>query len=237
MSEEMSELAAYFYEHVFHSYRRYKTVKFDQLMGNNKDRRVAIDAAVALYHFREHIPSSHRKNYVQLASLCPDYTLIRDIANVAKHKQITYYDPQIANIDDIKEILVSTKFVDQDGEYIHEEKVVEVELINSSIRDIDEILTNVVNMWFGELHQIGAIDRVEPIQLRKPGLVSRDKASRVSLEITKGIRMKMNFRFQKYNYESNLLEPVYFSDAENIVFTVSRRPTFKLVLKNSSGKK
>lgn len=237
MSKETSELAAYFYEHVFLAYDRYKKVKDDHIMGNNKDRREAIDAAVALYHLREHIPKSLRKSRLQLAALCPDYDLLGDIVNASKHHVVTRGTPQVTRLDAIQEILVSTRFNDQDGEYANEEKSVEVELVDGSKRDVYEILTNVVNMWFDELHQIGAIDRRQPIQLNRQSLVTRENAYSVSLQMTVGIRWNQVFRLQKFNYESNKIESVDLSDAEKIIFTIRKPPTFEVELHDASGVK
>jgi hypothetical protein len=197
MSKEMSELAAYFYEHVFLAYDRYKKAKNDHTMGNNKDRREAINAAVALYHLREHIPQSLNKSRSQLAALCPDYDLLGDIVNASKHGVVTRGTPHVTRLDAIQEILVSTKFSDQDGEYANDEKMVEVELVDGSKRDIYEILTNVINMWLDELHQIGAIDQQPPIQLNRQSLVTRENAHGVSLQITTGIRWGKSLRLQK----------------------------------------
>jgi hypothetical protein len=237
MTNEMSELAAYFYEHVFLAYDQYRKVKNDHTTGNNKDRRDAIDAAVALYHLREHIPQSFRKSRHQMAILCPDYDLLGDIANAAKHSVVTKGTPQVTKLDAIREILVSTRFSDQDGEYANEEKIVEVGLFDGSKRDVYEILTNVVNMWFDELHRIGAIDQRQPIQLKREGVVSRENASSVSLQMTAGIRWKQSYRLQKYNYESNKIEPVDLSNAEEIVFTIRKPPTYELELHDASGVK
>jgi hypothetical protein len=89
MSREMQELAAYFYQSVFLAYHRYKQVKNDHEMGDNKDRREALDAGVALYHLREHIPQKIKKSRGQLAALCTDYDLLGDIVNATKHKVLT----------------------------------------------------------------------------------------------------------------------------------------------------
>jgi hypothetical protein len=233
----MQELAAYFYQHVFLAYHRYRQVKNDGEIGDNKDRREALDAAVALYHLREHIPLPFRKTRAQLAALCPDYDLLGDIVNAAKHNVLTHGTPQVAGVDNISEILVCTRFRDQDGEYDHQEKIVEVELVDGSKRDIYEILTNVVNTWFDELHRIGAIDQRQPIQLKTQELVSREDASSVALQITQGIRWQQHFRLQQYNYESNEIEPVDLSDAENIIFTVREPPTFEVEMGDASGLK
>jgi hypothetical protein len=237
MSKEMQELAAYFYEHVFLAYHQYRQVKNDHEMGNNKDRREAIDAAIALYHLREHIPQPFRKSRAQQAALCPDYGLLGDIVNAAKHKTLTRGKPQVAGADNIREVLVCTRFADQSGEYSHDEKIVEVELVDGSKRDICEVLTNVVNMWFDELHQIGAIDQRQPIQLEGRELVSREDASSIALQLTQGIRWQQQMRFQRYNYESSEIEPVDLSDAEDIIFTVRKAQTFELGLQDASGVK
>lgn len=237
MPNEMQELAAYFYEHVFLAYHRYRQVKNDREMGNNKDRREAIDAAIALYHFREHIPQSFRKSRAQQAALCPDYGLLGDIVNAAKHKTLTRGQPQVAEAGSIREVLVCTKFKDQSGEYSHDEKIVEVEPIDGSKRDIYDVMTNVVNMWFDELHQIGAIDQRQPIQLKERNFVSREDASSVDLQITQGIRWQQQMRFQRYNYESGEIEPIDLSDAENIIFTLRKPQTFEIELHDTSGVK
>jgi hypothetical protein len=233
----MEELAAYFYQHVFLAYHRYRQVRNDGEMGDNKDRREAIDAAVALYHLREHIPQPFSKSRAQLAALCPDYDLLGDIVNAAKHNVLTRGTPQVAEADSICERLVFTKYKDQEGEYKHAEKAVEVELIDGSTRDLYEVLTNVVNMWFDELHRIGAIDQRQPIQLKRQELVSREDASSVALQMTRGIRWQQSFRFQQYNYESNEIEPVDLSDAEKITFTVRKPPTFEVEMGDASGPK
>jgi hypothetical protein len=232
----MEELAAYFYQHVFLAYHRYRQAKNDGEMGDNKDRREAIDAAVALYHLREHIPQRFRKSRAQLAALCPDYDLLGDTVNAAKHNVLRRGTPQVVAADNIREILVCTRFRDQDGEYDHQDKIVEVELVDGSKRDIYEILTNVVNMWFDELHRIAAIDR-QPIQLKRQELVSREDASSVALQMTQGIRWQQHFRFQQYNYESNEIEPVDLSDRKDIIFTVRKPPTFEVEMGDASGPK
>lgn len=233
----MEELAAYFYEQVFLAYHRYRQVKNDGEMGDNKDRREAIDAATALYHLREHIPQPFRRSRTQLAALCPDYDLLGDIVNAAKHNVVTRGTPQVAGSDSISEILVRTRFRDQDGEYDHQEKIVGVELVDGSERDMYEILTNVVNMWYDELHRIGAIDQRQPIQLKRRELVSREDACCVALRLTRGIRWRQHIRFQQYNYDANEIEAVDLRDAEGIRFTARKPPAFEIEMDDALGVK
>lgn len=231
----MQDLAAYFYQHVFLAYHHYAEVKNDQVMGDNRDRREAINAGAALYHLREHIPAPFRKSRAKLAAKCPDYDLLGDIVNAAKHKQLTRGTPQVVRADEIYEIMVCTKYQDDQGEYEHCEKVVEVKLIDGSTRDIYVVLTNVVNMWFEELHQIGAIEERRPLESRKQEIVLRDSATSIDLSITKGIQWKQRMGFQRFNFETNEVEPVGLSDYEEIVFTVREPQTFELQLHDEAG--
>lgn len=233
----MQDLAAYFYQHVILAYHHYTEVKNDPVMGDNRDRREAINAAVALYHLREHIPAPFQKSRAKLAGKCPDYDLLGDIVNAAKHKRLTRGAPQVARADDIYEIMVCTKYQDEQGEYEHCEKVVEVKLRNGSTRDIYVVLTNVMNMWFEELHQIGVIEERHPLESKNQGIVLRDSATSIDLSMTKDIQWKQQVRLQRYNYESNEFELVDLSNYDKIAFTIRQLPTFELELIDDSGQK
>ena len=94
-------------------------------MGAQKDTQAAINACFSLYHFRERLPEPIQPAVNALLTRCPDYGLVRDVTNISKHVTLTYYVPIITAI---KEILVITKFKDDEGEYTNSEKLVEVEL-------------------------------------------------------------------------------------------------------------
>lgn len=237
MSTEMQELAAFFYQKAVLAYYEYVRVKNNNLMGDDRDLREALNAAVALYHLRERVPPPFQKLRTQLAANCPDYNLLGDIVNATKHNVISRRTPQVIRADSIYQILVCTRYSDHEGEYDNCEKIVEVKLVDGSIRNMYEVLTNVMNMWLAELHQIGAIDRRSPIDLQEQGVVAREYASRVNLEITQGIRWKQHMRFQRYNYETNRIDPVDLSDAEEIAFTVRKPTSFELQFGDDSGLK
>lgn len=231
----MEELAAYFYNHVFLAYDEYVTVKHDGEMFNGRDRRVSLNAATALYHLREHVPHDLRKSRAALAKQCPDYDLLGDIVNAAKHNNLTLGQPQVISSEKIVEVLVCTTLSDQDGEYAHHEKAVEVELVDGSTRDLYDVLTNAVNMWLNELHRIGAIDQREPLRMRRIFPISRDDAVSASLGLTKGYRWQQRFRMQRYDADSGEVVPVDLSSYEKLTFTIKKPPTFTIELNDASG--
>jgi hypothetical protein len=230
----MEELAAYFYRSVFLAYDQYRQVKNSEAMGDDRDRREAIAAATALYHLREHIPRGFRKSRAELAALCPDYDLLGDVVNAAKHGVLNHGNPRVADASSISEVMVCTRYEDREGEYYSAEKTVEVGLIDGSKRDLHEILTNVVNMWFDELHRMGAIDRRDPIQLDRPRPVPREDATSLPLQLTKGLQWTLQLRLQQYNYETDTIEPVDLTDA-GITFTIRKPRTFDVQMGDDSG--
>ena len=229
------QLAAYFHEHVFLAYDRYREVRNDQVIGLSNDRREAIGAATSLFHFREHIPESYRPSRSQLAALCPDYDLLGEIVNAAKHHMLTQGTPLITKAENIYEILVATEFEDQIGSYRHSEKVVEVKLDNGTVRDPYEILTNVVNLWYEELHRMGVLNKNQPIILDRPTLVSRSNACDVRLRFSPGFQWQQRFRLQRYNYQTNSIDVVDLKSAKEIIFTAHKPQTFEVQLQDSDG--
>src|SRR6516165_8581907 len=149
------DLAAFFYENVVAAFTDYSKTRQSDPYGRSRDIRAAIDAATSLYHLREHIPSQYRKSRSEVAKLCPDYDLLGDVANAAKHDDLTRGTPQINSADDIYEMNVITLYEDCDGEYSDAQKLVMVKLNNGTERDLFEVLTNVINFWGHELESFG----------------------------------------------------------------------------------
>ncbi len=224
------DLKAYFYENVLAAYNRYAEVKADGSSGASRDLHAAINAAYSLYHLREHIPSQWRKSRKELTQLCPDYDVLGDVVNAAKHKTLTRGDPLVVSAEDIFEEVIITKYTDELGDFSDTEKKVLVRLRNGSIRDIAEIFVNVLNMWFGELYAIGVLSVRQTVP-RKPNDITikknRREATPSNLEITAGIRFRQAFKFQKYDDETGRIEPLDLSQAQSILFTV-RQPRYEL---------
>jgi len=229
------DLSAYFHENVWESYQNFVKSKKSIKAGKSCDLRLAVDAATALYHLREHIPQRQRKSRAKLAKLCPDYDLLGDVVNAAKHNTLTKGNPQIVSAEDIFEQVTSTLYKDEKGDYWHGEKSVFVRLKDGSVRDLYEVLTNVLNMWLKELHDLGVIGHVDPIEIKDEGIPPRSSesgAAPLDLEIIQGVRFIHNMRLQKYNYETGKVEPMDLTGAE-IKFRVYK-PSFDLniALKN-----
>lgn len=223
------DLKAYFYENVVAAFNGYFQTKRDGQYGASRDLRAAINAATALYHLREHIPAAHRKSRKDLALQCPDYDLLGDIVNVAKHRTLTRDYRFVADAENIFEQLVTTRYQDAAGDYYDGEKKVLVRLLDGSTRDVGEVLINVMEMWFGELYQMGVLRERQHVERRPevPEPKTRGNVRPVNLEIAAGIRFKVEMKPQSYNYDAGRVEPVDLSQAREITFTV-REPKFEL---------
>jgi len=205
------DLAAYFYENVVASYEEYRDERKLSKAGCSKDTKKAVVAATALYHLREHLPSSPKHSWISICEKCPDYALLGDIANVAKHHKLVKGTPKLLSADQINEQIIITKYQDEQGEYQTIEKSVQIHLSDGSVRDAFEVLTNVMNFWFNYLNSIGVINKPHhyPIPLDKQPK-SRDECtgSRMDMEMIGGVRFHQNIKLRKYNYESEKVEPI-----------------------------
>lgn len=216
------DLANYFQHKVWKDYKSYAEARNDGQSGTNNDLRLAIHAAESLYHLREHIPQIQQKSRNQIAKLCPDFNLLGDVFNAAKHKVLTQGNPKITNAEDIYEQITLTRYEDEQGEYSYAKKLVLVSLNDGSIRDLFEILTNVLNFWLEELHKLGVIEYRKPIKIENSTIPSREE-SQLSLEITKGLSFKMRFQLLKYNYETKTTEPIDLT-GKNVSFKILPLP-------------
>lgn len=234
---QLGELAAYFHHFVVLAYVKYRETKYNGVMGNGDDKRDALNAAVALYHFREHFPESYKDKWKEYPIIDNDYCLCGDLANLSKHNKLEKNIKRVllvANFENIEEALVVTRYKDLDGDYKHGEKVVFVKLIDGSERDIYEVLTNVLNMWQTELYEMGAIKNNNPFISQTKLPVPREKAKQVDLTMTQGIQWEQNFNSQYYDYEKKTTVPIDLSDGKTI-FTIYKPVTYTVSLHNDKG--
>lgn len=209
------DLNAYFYENIATAYMQYKEAREKPVAGRSNDIRLSINAATALYHLREHLPTQHQKPRKFFSTICPDYDLLGDIVNASKHKTITRgRTPQVISANSIYEEFVQTEYRDDKGIYMHHTKLVMVDLVNGNQRDILDILTNVINMWITELKKIGVISGLNQFPAQQPHIPPRSNegnSTRLDLEILRGVRFKQRCKIQRYNYDTGKIEPIDIS--------------------------
>ena len=86
----MSEaFEAEFHHHVRAAYQDYLSEMGSGKTGTRRDLRAALNAAKTLYHWVEHLPSTHAMTWKAVASKCPDFALLRDVVDTDKHHKLT----------------------------------------------------------------------------------------------------------------------------------------------------
>jgi hypothetical protein len=229
------DINAYFHENVLDTYVKYVKVKNSHNAGKSDDLRSALNAASTLFHLREHIPTDKRKTRKALSNLCSDFDLLGDIVNVSKHRTISQNRPQITKAENLYEQIIITLYKDKKGEYQHVEKSVFALLDNGTERDLFEIITNVLNMWLVDLHSVGILDKIKPFEIKQIKIPARSKnLDKLNLKIIRGVRFHQRWKFQRYNYEKGIIEPVDLTGSE-IQFNVYK-PLFTMVLNVKDNK-
>lgn len=205
------DLSAHFHEHLLGLYIRYRETRDEPKAGRSRDLQAATAAANALYHFREHLPTSHAMSRAEAAAICPDYDLVGDIANASKHAELTRGAPKVTRAQSLYELVVSTEFSDDQGTFTDARKLVIVKLNDGTEREVFDIATNVINFWGEELVRWGMLKSYNPFPLPAPPgswALSRDEARGLDLEIIQGVRFKMQQRLQRYNASKGCSEPI-----------------------------
>ena len=227
------QLATFFYEHVLLPYKEFIELQEADEIGNGKDTRAGSNVAIALYHFREQLPSPFAIKLKNVLTQCSDYKIVKDIANITKHHTLTQNPPLLVKNerDAISEIVVITAYKDKFGVYKDSTKQIEVSLLDGSQRNLTEVLTNVLNFWIRHLRSRGLSNinqevklkqRIEPLER----LQCREEPPKMCL--VAGLSTKFTLRFQSYNYDRQLIEiedltdsniymPLYESDNAPIV--------------------
>ena len=193
------EIHAYFIENVLSSYQDYKKRRFETKSGQSTDLRKALIASSFLYHFREHLPKQFIKSRKEFSVMCLDYDVLGDVVNVSKHNTLTQNWKYVNSVKNIFEIVVSTEFIDEKGKYFFHEKKILIKLIDDTERDINEILTNVLNMWYNYLYKVGILKKKYFEKFIKPEFpLSREKCGegKLDLENIQGVRFNILFVYK-----------------------------------------
>lgn len=204
----ISDLKAYFIESVLHNYCKYVKLRKSRKIGRRNDLTAAVNISTILYHLREYLPEKKGKSDEEMGFICPDFELLRDVVNLSKHSKITRYTPKISDVNNIYEQVIYTCFEDKNGKYWNVEKSVFIKLVDGTERDLFEIITNVMNMWFIEFEQLGIIDHIKPFAAYSTKILSRSRSSiKLDQYITAGLPFQQKGKCQRYNYEKGIIEP------------------------------
>src|SRR5436190_14984256 len=153
------DLEAQFFENLLPAYNAFVQSLKSDTAGMNADLRLAKDAALALFHLREHVSWAKGKVWPAFLAASPEYVLLQDIVNVFKHGPRR--DGQVAKPTDIFETTVITRYEDADGPYHVAEKEVTVQLRDGSSRDLKVLLRAVLDLWISEFKARGLLVNFE----------------------------------------------------------------------------
>jgi len=215
----------FYVENVLPSYQDFIKHRESNDWGENQLLRKGIVAATSLFHLREHIPTNIQPSKANLKSQYPDYGLIADIANVSKHHELTFDNPQISNASQIYESLRLIEFTDKQGEYVAPQLEVYVKLDNGTEIKLINILYNVMSIWCDVLDNLGIINQkpLEPLKNDFP--ISREEANkrRANLRIRQGEEYQWQLRMEKYNYNKRITESIDLT-GKNFQFRIRELP-------------
>jgi hypothetical protein len=200
----------FFIQNVRVAYQDFFDARKNTKFGENKLLRLGINAATNLYHLREHFTPVPR--FSDVVARCPDYTLVRDIANISKHKTITRYNPQVKNL---LEYRLQALYEDEKGSYQNCRVEVLVSFANGPGKPLADILFNVMSMWCVWLRQNNIIvNLANPESVTLPNFVKREDAVSVPLEILASEKRNLRCRVVKYDPITDELRPVDLTGAK-----------------------
>ena len=228
------DLVAYYHEDVVDAFVSYRDKSGDGIAGRSRDLRGALIAATALFHFREHLPQK-TPSRAEIETQCPDYALLGDIVNAAKHKTVnnmTPHGPPLVNdATQLGEQIVITEYEDEAGIYRYSQKFVIVRLHDGREKNLLDVLTNVINFWEKYLHSLGVL--AEARTFKHENLVrarSRTECeeNRLNFELVQGQRFLQTMRLMRFNNATGKAEPIDLTGSK-INFRIYR-PKYEIEL-------
>jgi hypothetical protein len=224
------DLEAQFFENVLPAYKAFIESLSTDSAGLNSDLRLGKDAAIALFHLREHVPWARGKPWPAFLSACPEYVLLQDVANAFKHGPRR--DGQIASPSDIFETTVLTDYEDAEGVYHHAEKEVTIELGDGSRRDMKNVLSAVLAMWITEFKSRGLLRKLEMPKAEPHAIPSRRTANGAApfqLTVQARLRFSRSFRRQRFNSATGQIEAIDMT-GHNYQFSVYKPKPLELTV-------
>ena len=115
-----NDFPEYFYTQVIIPYREFRKSILSHDFGNKNDKRLALTAAIQLYHLQEHLPPDVTIPFDEIAKFNPDLDLVGAITMASKHGTLTNprWNRLIIGSDCIEEFMIICVFEDGEGEYI-----------------------------------------------------------------------------------------------------------------------
>lgn len=238
------DLAAYYHEDVVSAFVDYRDTSKDGIAGRSRDLRGALIAATALFHLREHLPKTGAPSRADVERLCPDYALLGDVVNAAKHKSLTNKTPHgapfVNDATNLGEQLVFIEYEDVAGTYRYVQKTVVVKLADGSERNLLEVLTNVINFWEQHMLSLGVLPTARTFAY-DGNIRARSRAeceaNRLDFELVQGQRFLQTMRLLRFNSKTGKAEPIDLTGSK-LNFLIYR-PQFNIELSlthDASGK-
>jgi hypothetical protein len=238
------DLAAYYHENVVAAFIAYRETSKDGVAGRSRDLREAIIAATALFHLREHLPKPGALSRKEVERLCPDYALLGDVVNAAKHKSISQNTPHgaplVTDAERLTEKLLVIEYEDAEGVYRCTQKAVVAKLADGTERNLLDVLTNVMNFWEGRLHSLGVLSTQRTFVF-EPQVRYRTRAEceqiRLDFQLVQGHRFKQSMQFLRFDASTGQALPIDLTGS-NLNFRIYKpRFDFDVSLRDeASGK-
>jgi hypothetical protein len=196
-----------FYETALPDYVAYEESKVNNVGGQHNDLRLALHAANGLFHLADHvfiafegkaqiIGATKLGQYQEfLIRKCSDFALMRDCANAHKHSELTKGSPAFSRADCMREVFVMTEYTDEKGLYRIATKEIQVTLSDGTVRKMEDLLLNVVNMWYEELHRLGLLAeklKKEPVPFVIPTRQASGESAPFNLTARQGLDSEYN---------------------------------------------
>lgn len=217
-------LRNFFVECVLADHDAYREARSIKIAGLSIDLRLAVHACSSMFHLADHVfeefrstgstfPFSSLRDYqAHLVSLCSHFEIIRDCANVHKHRHLTRHTPLLSSAESLEEVVVMTEYQDDKGLYRIAEKEIHVKLDDGTVRVLHECLDSVRAMWWDELVRLNVISLPPSIpkepQIYPPLREHEGETALLDLCLRQGERFKQSMIFRRFNYETMRTEPI-----------------------------
>lgn len=136
-----------------------------EFLSDTKDLRRGMLAAMVLFHMADCVAAAGRdaaeaskalkQLHLELAAQCPDFSLLRDVANAAKH--VTLHARNGRQVHHVNQVSRRPGFFDapMGFGYFAEAICVEVKLDDGTTRTLEEVVRSVSRMWEARLEIAG----------------------------------------------------------------------------------